>query len=185
MSYSFYGLQSEKDPLKKSNFKFLGTWINLIPTKGIDVKNFIRSSLSAYFLAVDASPVNGFIKLWLYQHYVLAMMSWMFMVHELDLSFALTLERQKSDTLRKWAGIFQRSDAGALYRSRKKFGLGIKSIGLHFKLCKAVYCHLLKYSQDPSVRAVYLAKERRNLKLLVSGKPPPCFLRPSLLLSIT
>ena len=157
--------ESEKDPLKKSNFKFLGTWINLIPTKNTDVKNFIRSSLSAYFLAVDAAPVNGFIKLWLYQHYVLAMMSWMFMVHELDLSFALTLERQKSDTLRKWAGIFQRSDAGALYRSRKKFGLGIKSIGLHFKLCKAVYCHLLKYSQDPSVRAVYLAKERRNLKV--------------------
>ena len=81
---------------------------------------------------VDKAPINGIMKTWIYQHYILARLSWPFLVHDFDLNFAKQLERSISVLLKKWLGIVRTADVGILFRSRSNFGLGLTSISDHF-----------------------------------------------------
>ena len=45
------------------------------------------------------------MKLWLYQHYLLAHLSWPFLIHDLPVSLANDLQKKSNLTLKRWAGI--------------------------------------------------------------------------------
>ena len=94
------------------------------------------------------------MKLWLYQFYVLARISWPFMVQDLPLSFAEALERKVRAQLKRWAGLFKYADVGSLFRSKSKFGLGLTSVTTHFVKMQVIKCSLLKHSGDPDIRTL-------------------------------
>ena len=109
---------------------------------------------------VDHAPINGLMKLWLYQHYVLAKSSWPLLVHDFNHDFITkNLQQPTNVYLRKWAGLFKSADQGALYRPREKLGLGISSLTAYFEMMQIVKCHLLKYSKDPDIATLYHSRE--------------------------
>ena len=88
---------TEKDPFKANHFKFLGRWINPL-LKEKEIKDKIVATLAKDIELVKNSKVNGFMKLWLYQFYILSHLSWPFFINDLDLSFAQDLQRNVNMT---------------------------------------------------------------------------------------
>jgi len=50
---------------------------------------------------IDNSLVNGFMKLWLYQFYLLARTSWPFLIYDFEQSVAVDIEKQINIKLKK------------------------------------------------------------------------------------
>ena len=111
---------SEKDPFKANHFKFLGRWINPL-LKERDIKQMIELQLRKDMDLVQQSKLNGFMKLWLYQFYILQHLSWHFLINDLDLSFTKDLQRSINIRLKKWAGVYRTVDNGILFRSKKNW----------------------------------------------------------------
>ena len=147
----------EVDPFRREHFKFLGRWIheNLTEAK---IKENVKTEVERLFATTKKAHLTGFMKLWLYQHYILAMLVWPFLIHDLDLSFVSSLEKHANPLLKKWAGLFAKADTGTLYRPKQTFGLGLTSLCTHFKKMQTLKCHLLSNSPDEDVKAVYEQK---------------------------
>ena len=75
------------------------------------------------------------MKLWLYQHYLLAHLSWPFLIHDLPVSLANDLQKKSNLTLKKWAGIYRGADIGSLFRSRANFGMVLLPFPTTFGRC--------------------------------------------------
>ena len=143
--------------LLRDHFKFLGRWIS-IDLNEIKIQTFIRARFLKEVEIIDRSNVTGFMKLWLYQHYLLSHLAWPFLIHDLPLSFARSLESAVSMKLKKWARLYRGADTGALFRSRELFGLGLTSASHHFVKMQMIKCNLLENSEDEHVRAIFKHK---------------------------
>ncbi len=82
---------ADPDSLQHDHFKELGRFIS-VDLKEDKMKSEIRRRLSNDMDTVDASGLNGLCKLFLYEHFVVRRLSWVFLVHDLNLSFAKELE---------------------------------------------------------------------------------------------
>ena len=82
-------VNSEMDPdsLQSDHFKELGRWIS-VDLKEDKMKAEITRRVSTDLETIDQSGVNGLCKLFLYEHFVVSRLSWVFLVHDLSLSFA-------------------------------------------------------------------------------------------------
>ena len=150
------------DDFKKSHFKMLGRYISFeVNEKGVKAK--IRSDVISDLDKLDGTLVDGPKKLWMYQHYAIARVSWPFLVYDLDLSFAQELTKRATSKL-KWAGLASSSEVGVLYRAKKDFGLGITSLEDHYKRMQLVKCDLLKNSGSDDVRLLFQAKANKEGK---------------------
>ena len=154
---------NEKDPFKATHFKFLGRWLNPL-LKENDIKNRLRTSLIDDIDKIEQSKINGFMKLWLYQFYVLSHLSWPFLIYDLDKSFAEDLQRNINMKLKRWAGICRTAENGLLFRTRKNFGLGLTSISDFYQKMQLTKCELLRQSKDNSIQELYKSKEVKNAK---------------------
>jgi len=105
------------------------------------------------------------MKLWIYQFYILAQLSWPFLIYDFNRSFVVDLQREVNSLLKKWAGIYRSSDNGLLLRSNEHFGLGLTSIIDHFEKMQLIKCSLLQNSIDPTVQLLYRNREQANAKL--------------------
>ena len=155
---------NEKDEFKSKHFKFLGRWISAYLNEK-DIKAKIKESILNEMEIVDKSLVNGIMKLWIYQFYVLYHFSWPLLIHDLDKSFISSVQSLINPYLKKWAGIYRSVDNGVLFRSRSNFGLGLTCISDHYKSMQLIKCELLENSIDPSVRKLYLSRASQNSKL--------------------
>ena len=161
---SFILNTDEKDKFKAEHFKFLGRWIHYaLCDKGVKLR--IKQNLYDDVSLVQNSPIHGFMKLWIYQFYILARLSWAFLIYDLDKSFVHDLQRFVTGNLKKWAGVGMKVDIGLLYRSREHFGLGLTSLIDHFESMQLVKCELLKNSLDQSIVNLFKNRERLNSKL--------------------
>ena len=104
--------------LLRDHFKFLGRWMS-IDLYEHKVQIFIRARFKEKLETIDKSNVPGFMKLWLYQHYLLSQLAWPFLIYDLPLSFAKSFESDISMRLKSWAGLYRGADTGAMFRSRK------------------------------------------------------------------
>ena len=104
--------------LLRDHFKFLGRWMS-IDLNEHKVQIFIRARFKEKLETIDKSNVPGFMKLWLYQHYLLSQLAWPFLIYDLPLSFAKSFESDISMRLKSWAGLYRGADTGAMFRSRK------------------------------------------------------------------
>ena len=102
------------------------------------------------------------MKLWLYQLYILAYLSWPFLVHDLCWSFALELQKRAMPILKHWVGVGRSVETGVLFRTKKHLGLGCTSITDHYQRMQIVKCDLLANSVDKFVKTIYRANEIRE-----------------------
>jgi hypothetical protein len=155
-------MDQKMKPGLERHFKFLGRWINS-KLSNKQVKQNIRKCLMADLALIEEkSHVNGVMKLWMYQHQVITRIAWPFLIQDLDLSFARTLESNISVTLKSWLGINSRADIGCLFRSRPNHGFGLTSISDQFKQMQIIKHQLLKHSEDDDVRTLLEAKDARE-----------------------
>ena len=103
---------ADPSSLQYDHFKELGRFIS-VDLKEDKIKTEIRRRLFADMDAVDQCGVNGLCRLFLYEHFVVRRLSWVFLVHDLSLSFAEDLEKRIMSRLKKWAGLFRGCDLGA------------------------------------------------------------------------
>jgi hypothetical protein len=149
--------------LLRDHFKFLGRWIG-ISLDEKKVKIFVKSCFLKDVALVEKSKVNGLMKLWLYQFYILSHLSWPFLVHDFSYSFAVELEMFINSKLKKWAKLYRGADLGSLFRSRSMAGLGLTSITHHFTKMQVVKCSLLQNSVDPIVQTIYKQRAAKTMK---------------------
>ena len=86
---------NEPDPFKAEHFKFLGRWIHYCLSEH-KIKLKIWDTIMGDFCTDDQSLVNGFMKLWIYQFYLLSHLSWPFLVYDFDHTFILDLQKQSN-----------------------------------------------------------------------------------------
>ena len=160
---------TKDDEFCRRHFKFLGMWIHVNLSEE-EVMKKVFASLKDDIELIDKSKVDGLMKLWLYQFYVLSHLAWPFLVQNFPASFAESLQSSISAKLKKWAGIYRSADVGLLFRAREQFGLGLTSISMHFERMQIIKCSLLNDSPDEDVQALFRARESRE-KSFSSRKP--------------
>jgi hypothetical protein len=145
----------QKDPFKSNHFKFLGDWLNAdLNDEAVKLK--IKNQFFSLMKTVDKSLVNGPMKLWLYQFMVLPMISWPFLIQNVNLNFIVkALQSRTGVYLKRWAHIYKSADVGVLYRAQTRFGLGLTSLSLHFKKMQVIKCHLLQHSIDKNIVSIF------------------------------
>ena len=148
------------ETLQRDHFKELGRFIS-VDLKEEKVKKEIRRRLLNDMDTVDASGVNGLDKLFIYEHFVVRRLSWVFLVHDLSLSFARELNKRVIPRLKSWAGLYRSSDIGTLFRLRDHLGLQLTSIEHHYEHLQLVKCCLLENSKDENIRSLYKMRAER------------------------
>ena len=152
------------DSLKKSHFKFLGRW-SAMALKDSEVADFVKKEFLSFMDLVDESAVNGLMKLWIYQHFLLSKISWPFMIYNFSLSFVKKLQSKITIRLKKWAGIFAKADSSILYRPRHLLGLELTSLTVYFKKLQVTKCLLLQNSVDENIKAWYDFKASKEASM--------------------
>jgi hypothetical protein len=153
-------IAADPNSLQHNHFKELGRFIS-VDLKEDQMKTEIRRRLNSDMELIDGCGVNGLCKLFLYEHFAVRRLSWVFLVHDLNLYFAKELEKRTVPRLKVWAGIFRGCDLGALFRKREHLGLQITSLVYHYQRMQLVKCCLLENSNDKTVRAIYESKKTR------------------------
>ena len=125
--------------------------------------------LSDLLIKTDKVPLDGRKKVWIYQHGILPVLSWDFMMTEFCSTKLQRMEGQVTKYLKKWLKLTKSTDPSILYRG--KFGLKISSIKDSFLTSRTNTEITLCTSKDPVVRAA--AKRRRESDLLCSTMNTP------------
>lgn len=159
-----YILNQEGKAFRDRHFKFLGRQIRHDLNES-EIKKKIYQDFVTDVDKVTKDPVNGLMKLWLYQFGIRLRMTWPLLIHDLDLNFAKTLQTHIQPLLKKWAGVGKTVDAGIMYRAHEHLGLQLTSMEDHYKASQLVKAQLLKHSVDESVRKVWQAKEDKEAKM--------------------
>ena len=152
--------EANPDSVQSDHFKELGRWISVDLSED-KMKAEIGRRVSQDLEKLELSGVNGLSKLFLYEHFLVSRLSWVFLVHDLSASFAQSLDKKVIPRLKSWAGLFRSSDLGALFRRREHLGLQLTSITLCYKHMQLVKCCLLENSNDPNIRDIYKIRKNR------------------------
>lgn len=161
----------QDDSFKGSHFKFLGRWLrDNLDEAG--VKTWFLHKFHELLGIVEGAPLDGFMKLWIYQHFVLGMLSWPLLIQDFNRDFVKTqVTRPCGVFLRRWAGVFKSIDSGCLYRRKERFGLGLSEITTYFEKLQVIKLHLVKHSPDPHVAALYNMRRIREESHLKTWRP--------------
>jgi hypothetical protein len=153
--------KSKPDKFKAEHFKFLGRWIHYdLDEQGIRDRTEVQ--ILDDLATIDGAPINGCMKIWLYQFYLLSRCSWPLLVLDLCKSYAVELQKPAQVFLKKWSGVGRSVEEGVLYRPRERFGLGLTSLSAHYQSMQLVKCQLLDTSFDDNVRTVYTARREQH-----------------------
>ena len=155
---------------KSKHFKFLGRHVHYNLSES-EIKDKIFNAFVEDVGFVKSSRVNGLMKLWLYQHYILYRLTWPLLIHDLDLTFAKNLQQHIQPLLKQWSGIGRTVDVGMLYRTRTNLGLQLTAVVDHYNAMQVVKTQLLLESADESVRKMINAKIIREASMTRLLKP--------------
>ena len=158
--------------IENESFKFLGweVYHNLSESKQ---KEQVQKYFEYNMKLVDNSDIHGFMKLWIYQHYVVLYLAWPFTVYDLDVSWVTSLQKIATRYLKKWAGIYRNGVVSLLYRPRSKFGLQLHALVNFYKRMQVNKAILLKYSPDTPLNIIYSTTLSEHRKFSRVWKPEP------------
>ena len=120
-----------------------------------EVRAKTKDKLENMLKQVNADLVHNTGKLWIYEHMVVAKVSWEFTVYCFPISFAKQLESLANAYLKKWAGLSRSTNTSVLYRQRHHGGLNITSLSTKLKCTQLIKYHQLKYAADPTTNFIY------------------------------
>ena len=78
------------------------------------MKEQVKVEFLSLMRRTDEAKINGLMKLWIYQHYILSKLAWPFLIHDFNLDFATKLQQNANVYLKRWAGVLKGADAGVL-----------------------------------------------------------------------
>ena len=144
-------------------FKFLGR--KMSTKKDSHNRAEIKENFIENLRLVGKANITGPMKMWLYNNYIVAYITWPFMIYDLPLSFGEELKAIATRNLKQWLGVTKTITGSVLYRNKDHFGLGLCDLVTHLKKMQVCKMHMLKYSQDDSSRRLYTYMKERD-------KPP-------------
>ena len=157
-----YDPNHEEGSFKGTHFKFVGRQIHYFLREGA-IKKKGADRFQSDLQKINDTKITGFAKAWLYQFYALSRaLTWLFLVHDLDRSSALSLNATATRRLKTWIGIYTTAESGILYRSKQNAGLGLTPVTDHFERMQIVKCQILKHSVCDDIRAIYEAKAKKE-----------------------
>ena len=141
-------------------FKFLGRKISSKKSsiRRAEIKeNFIKD-----LEITNRANITGPMKVWLYNHFIVAFITWPFMIYDLPLSFAEELKAVATKYIKKWLGVTKSITDSVLYRSKDHYGLALTDLVTHLKKMQVCRMHMHKYSKDDSSRKLYVYMRERD-----------------------
>ena len=144
-------------------FKFLGR--KMSTKKDSHNRAEIKGNFIKNLELVAKANITGPMKMWLYNNYIVAFITWPFMIYDLPISFGEELKVIATRNLKQWLGVTKTITESVLYRSKDHFGLGLCDLVTHLKKMQVCRMHMIKYSQDDSSRSLYKYMRERD-------KPP-------------
>ena len=158
-------LQISKEPLQyldDGDFRYLGRPTNVRGCEKL-ARSEISSKLKEWLLLVDAQHLPKTCKLWLYQHFIVAKMSWYFTALDLTATFVKTLQSVSTKFLKNWSGLPRPANTSILFLGKSgQAGLHITNLVTFWKQMQIVRMDLLKNSADPRCRKLYDAHVQRQ-----------------------
>ena len=147
-------------------FKFLGRLISH-DLRDDFARRRITDTLDELLTLVNNRPLRGWQKVWLYNFFVAPKLCWMLMIYELPLTFVEQLEATCTRYLKQWFGLSKCTVPDILYAERQHHGFQLHAMATFYRRMQLVRVHLLKYSPDPELRALYsrLAAAPRDHRL--------------------
>ena len=115
---------------------------------------------------IEARPLPGRYKAWIWDKYVTHKVAWLFLIHDIAPSF-IEKELQPIQTrwLRRWLGFPRRgTNTSIFYRTRENHGLQLKETLAWHKECRLIRRHILSKSKDPQVLAIHEAVSKEQHK---------------------
>eukprot|EP00026_Physarum_polycephalum_P004010 Phypoly_transcript_04027.p2 GENE.Phypoly_transcript_04027~~Phypoly_transcript_04027.p2 ORF type:complete len:132 (+),score=14.46 Phypoly_transcript_04027:747-1142(+) len=106
--------------------------------------------------------LSGAMKLWIYNNYIVAVLSWQMMIYDHAKVWGKRLEEAANPFLKIWAGLAYSATPGMLYQPIEQKELGLKSLNIVLSQLQVSKFHLLKHSQDPKVQALYNYKKEQT-----------------------
>ena len=135
-------------------------------------RNAIFANLNDWLTLVDGLPLPSTAKLWLYQHFVVAKMSWHFTALDLSLTFVKRLQTQANKFLKAWSGLPRPANTAILFVGASgRAGLHVSGLPTFWKQMQAVRLDLLRHSADPRCCRLYDMLVRRQSRW--ARKYPP------------
>lgn len=142
-------------------FKFLGMFVSHDLTDTY-ARQKLSDTLNTLLELVDARPLSGWMKVWLYNFYVATKLSWMLMIYDLPLGVLEELEATCNRYLKKWFGLAHGATPDVLYLKRTHHGWGVHNMVTLYKRLQAIKLHLLANSRDGAVKQMF---ERQKAKV--------------------
>jgi len=154
------------------SFKFLG-WKVYHHLRETDQKRDVLDVFEEHMKLVDGTDLHGFMKMWLYQHYVVTYLAWPFMIYDLDVSWVSQLECIANRFLKRWAGLYAKATTSILHRPRDRFGLQLCSLVAFYKRLQIGQAFLLKHSPDVNLNRIYVSMLAHHDALNWIWRPAP------------
>ena len=126
-------------------FKFLGRKIS--SKKDGHRRAEIKNSFIEDLEITSKANITGSMKVWLYNHFIVAFITWPFTIYDLPISFGEELKAIATKYLKGWLGVTKTITESVLYRSKDHFGLGLTDLVTHLKKMQVCRMHMHKYSQ--------------------------------------
>ena len=106
---------------------------------------------------IEAKPLKGAQKVWIWDSFVMAKISWLLLIHDIPPTFVETeLQPEQNRWFRKWLGFPSRgTNISIFYRSREHHGLQLKEMCSWHKQNRLIRRHILASSSDPQVVAIH------------------------------
>ena len=104
--------------------------------------------------AIEAAPLQGRFKVWMFQFVLLPRLLWPLTIYEIGLSVVEKLERKVNRYTRKWLGLPPALSSVALYSRSTSLRLPLRSIVEEYKLSKIRTQWMLNNSADSRIREV-------------------------------
>ena len=104
--------------------------------------------------AIEAAPLQGRFKVWMFQFVLLPRLLWPLTIYEIGLSVVEKLERKVNRYTRKWLGLPPALSSVALYSRSTSLRLPLRSIVEKYKLSKIRTQWMLNNTADSRIREV-------------------------------
>jgi hypothetical protein len=152
-------LQGEVIPiLFRKSFKFLGRKIGGTLNDSQQQQHLLEQC-EDMLTHTHNLPLSGAMKLWIYNNYIVAVLSWQMMIYDPARVWGKRLEQAANPFLKIWAGLAYSATPDLLYLPQDQKGLGLKNLSIVLTQLQVSKFHLLKHSQDPKVQGLYNYKK--------------------------
>jgi len=142
------------DFIRDDPFKYLGVKV-YADFSLLKVRQETSEKLHSHLVLVDDTKLEGWMKLWLYNHYIVTKLSWFLMVYDFSFSFVSSLEKEARRYLKKWSGLARCANVLILYQTHQRRGCNLKNIVTFFKQMQLTKLLLLRSSTSEVTRCIW------------------------------